>query len=424
MSGRPLEARSPGSSGVWERYGRFLARPPEATLEWHDRRTGATGWLVLNSLRGGAAGGGTRMREGMSRAETVYLAKIMELKFAISGPSIGGAKAGIAFDPEDARKEEVLRGWFREAEPFLRSRWGTAGDLNVDGAREVAPLCREMGLRHPQEGIARGHHALEGRELEQRLEAMKDGLHGPVEGPFGVADLPLQVADLITGFGVARATMRLMERTGRDPAETRVLLEGFGNVGGATALYLARAGLRIVGIVDARGGRVAPTGFGTDQVTDFLRRRQGGMLPPDLPAEERREQRRRFGEMEADMFVCAAASGTVDAPALDRLQDRGVEVLVCGANRPFASAEPGDTSVERQADRQFAVLADVVANCGAARAYAHQMGLDEPASVEELFTSVEETVTGAVDEMVERTDRPDRGLLASALEMTLERVRT
>lgn len=422
MTGRAMELHSPEAGDVWERYGRFLARPPKTTLEWHDPRTEATGWLVLNSLRGGAAGGGTRMHARMTRDETVYLAKIMELKFAISGPPIGGAKAGLAFDPDDPRKEEVLRAWFREVEPLLRSRWGTAGDLNVDGSREVAPLCRELGVRHPQQGIARGHFVLEGPELERRLEAMEAGLHRPVEASFGVDELSLKVADLVTGFGVARATVRLMERTGRVPEETRVLLEGFGNVGGATALYLSRAGLRIVGIVDARRGRVSPAGFTAEEVADLLRRRKGGLLPRDLPEEEMREQRRRFAEMEADMFVCAAASGTVDLEMLDRLQERGIEVLICGANRPFAATGPGDTSVERQADRRFAVLADVVANCGAARSYSHQMSLDEPLSSEELFRSVEETVTGAVDEVVERADRPDRDLLASALEMTLDRV--
>jgi len=46
---------------IWARYGAYLEAPPTQVFEWHDTATEARGWLVINSLRGGAAGGGTRM---------------------------------------------------------------------------------------------------------------------------------------------------------------------------------------------------------------------------------------------------------------------------------------------------------------------------------------------------------------------------
>ena len=52
-------------------------------------------------LRGGAAGGGTRMRKGLDKREVESLAKTMEIKFTVAGPPIGGAKSGINFDPKD-----------------------------------------------------------------------------------------------------------------------------------------------------------------------------------------------------------------------------------------------------------------------------------------------------------------------------------
>lgn len=407
---------------VWDRYAAFLARPPESVVEWNDPETKARAWLVFNSLRGGAAGGGTRMRDGLDRAEVTYLAKVMELKFAVSGPPIGGAKAGIDFDPSDPRKEGVLRRWFRHIHPLLRSRYGTAGDLNVDAAREVTPLCRELGLGHSQEGVARGHLQLRGAALEARLATMSGVLSRPVEGDLGVAGCPLQVADLVTGYGVATAALRLLERQGRDPVDTRVLMEGFGSVGGAAALYLARAGARVVGILDAEGGRVSPTGFAEEEIADLLRRRRGGLLPRDLPEAELADHRRRFDTAEAELFVCAAASGTVDEAVLDGLADRGVDTLVCGANRPFAADHPGDTRVERAADARFAVLADVVTNCGAACSFSHQLRREEPSDPRIVFAAVEETITRSVDEVVERAGGAERGLLAAALEMTLSRV--
>ena len=124
---------------------RFEAKAPEIVFEWHDAETEAKGWAVINSLRGGAAGGGTRMRAGLDRAEVEALAKTMEVKFTVSGPAIGGAKSGIDFDPRDPRRAGVLERWFRAVTPLLKTysglwvtAWsavpGTVGLLLFSGA--------------------------------------------------------------------------------------------------------------------------------------------------------------------------------------------------------------------------------------------------------------------------------------------------
>lgn len=83
---------------------RYEDKEPEIVFHWKDPETEAQGWTVINSLRGGAAGGGTRMRKGLDKNEVLSLAKTMEVKFTVSGPAIGGAKSGIDFDPADPRK--------------------------------------------------------------------------------------------------------------------------------------------------------------------------------------------------------------------------------------------------------------------------------------------------------------------------------
>ena len=110
----------------------YEKRNPEIVFEWTDSETDARGWVVINSLRGGAAGGGTRMHPRLDKGEVVSLAKTMEIKFTVSGPQIGGAKSGIAFDPNDPRKEGVLRRWYAAVTPLLKSYYGTGGDMNVD----------------------------------------------------------------------------------------------------------------------------------------------------------------------------------------------------------------------------------------------------------------------------------------------------
>ena len=97
----------------------FEEKDPEIIFEWKDTETDAEGWIVINSLRGGAAAGGTRMRKGVTKDEVLALAKTMEVKFTVSGPPIGGGKSGINFDPKDNRKNEVLNRWFKPLNLFL-----------------------------------------------------------------------------------------------------------------------------------------------------------------------------------------------------------------------------------------------------------------------------------------------------------------
>lgn len=414
---------APASETIWRRYAEYLARPPETVVEWKDPDTTARGWLVINSLRGGAAGGGTRMRVGLTSDEVVFLAKVMELKFSISGPPMGGAKSGIDFDPDDPRKRAVLRRWFHAIRPHLESCYSTAGDLNVDEVREVVPICSEVGLHHPQQGLARGYFGLRDDDLVRRLAAVRDGLGQLVTGELGVPGLPLPVADLVTGFSVAIAARRLLERRGRSLESARVLLEGFGRVGGAAALYLSRWGARLVGIIDDRNALISEEGLDEAAVTDLLRRRAGNRLPAGDGLESR-DARERFGTVPADLCVCAAASGTVTAAVLDRLEAQGVGSIICGANHPFDAAFPGDTALEREADARFAVVADFIANCGTAHAFAVQIERDDPIAAAEIFDSIEMTVCAALDEAIARAGNPRRGLLAAAIDAALERCAT
>ncbi|MDP2482877.1 MAG: Glu/Leu/Phe/Val dehydrogenase dimerization domain-containing protein [Candidatus Palauibacterales bacterium] len=405
---------------VWQSYEEYFRAAPEIVFEWNDRETAARGWLVINSLKGGAAGGGTRMRSGLTRDEVTFLAKAMELKFAFAGPNIGGAKSGIDFDPSDPRKQAVLERWFRAIRPELLSRYGTAGDLNVSESEEVIPLCRDLGIAHPQIGVLKGHFGLEGESLGRRSELMHIGLDQPVPAEYGLIGKEARVFALVTGYSVARSASRLLEHQGRSPSDTRVLLQGFGSVGGAAALYMSRAGFRIVGIADARGCLLHPDGFSVREIEKLLLDRHGNTLPSVAGTGVTAHPAELF-DAPADLMVAAAASGTLDMQVLTRLEAAGVRSLVAGANHPFAASAPGDTTVEQAADGRFAVVADIIASCGTAHAFACQSRTDLPLQPGVVFQSIEATVAEAVDEAVERAGAADRGLLAAALGMALER---
>lgn len=415
-----MEALETDRTAIWERVEKYLRVPPQIALEWNDSLSPARGWLIINSLKGGAAGGGTRMRAGLNRDEVTFLAKAMELKFALAGPPIGGAKSGIDFDPADPRKGEVLERWFRAIRTELSTRYGTAGDLNVSESEDVMPACRAIGIGHPQLGVLAGHFRLEGEALERRCDLMRSGLDMEVPPPYGLAGRPARVFSLVTGYSVAWSIQRLIERQDRKPAETRVLLQGFGAVGGAAALYLARAGFRIVGICDAEDALIEPAGMGPADIEQLLRDRDGNTLPGnERPGAA--DRRARFWDTPADAFVAAAASGMIDEDRLDLLERAGVKTIVSGANHPFWALHPGDTRVERMADERFAVIADVIAGCGTAHAFACQSASDVGLQPEAIFASIRRTVTDAMDESIRRGGSLDRGLLAGGLELALDR---
>jgi len=405
---------------IWQSYQGYFRAAPEIVFEWNDRETAARGWLVINSLKGGAAGGGTRMRVGLTRDEVTFLAKAMELKFAFAGPPIGGAKSGISFDPADPRKHEVLERWFRAIQSELLTRYGTAGDLNVSEITEVIPLCREIGIGHPQIGVLRGHFGLDGEALGRRSELMHIGLDQPVPPEYGLAGKEARVFALVTGYSVTQSALRLLHHQERTPSDTHVILQGFGSVGGAAALYMARAGFRLVGIADARGCLLHEDGFSVEDVERLLLNRKGNTLPAVTGAGVSAPPD-AFFDTPADMLVAAAASGTLDLDVLDRVQAGGVTSIVAGANHPFAADAPGDTSVEQDADDRFAIVADIIASCGTAHAFACQSQSDFPLQPRIVFESIETTVAEAVDEAVQRAGNAQRGLLAAALAMALER---
>jgi glutamate dehydrogenase (NAD(P)+) len=397
----------------------FFRAPPEIAFEWNDPLSSARGWLIINSLKGGAAGGGTRMRAGLNRDEVTFLAKAMELKFALAGPPIGGAKSGIDFDPSDPRKQEILKRWFRAIRTELSTRYGTAGDLNVSESTDVLPACREIGIGHPQLGVLAGHFRLEGDALERRCELMRSGLDMIVPPEYGLEGKPVHVFGMVTGYSVAASALRLLERQDRKPADTRVLLQGFGAVGGAAALYMARAGFRIVGICDAEDALLAPGGMDVSDVEDLLLNRNDNRLPGEVRpgAEARREQ---FWDTPAELFVAAAASGMIGDEQLDRLEASGIGTIVSGANHPFWALQPGDTRVEQMADERFSVIADVIAGCGTAHAFACQSASDTTLEPEAIFASIRRIVSDAVDEAIRRGGSVERGLLAGALELAMD----
>ncbi|EOM76851.1 amino acid dehydrogenase [Rhodococcus rhodnii] len=377
---------------------KFEESAPEIVFEWHDSETEARGWTVVNSLRGGAAGGGTRMRAGLDRREVESLAKTMEIKFTVSGPPIGGAKSGIDFDPRDPRRDGVLRRWFAAVAPLLRTYYGTGGDLNIDERADVVPALEALGIGHPQHGVVNGHFGADGHG--DRIDRLRSGIARPVTHP----DLapnpasPHTVSDLVTGWGVAESVRHAYDVYGAgDLTGKRVVIQGWGNVGASAAYYLARAGAEIVAILDRDRTLLAPKGLPFERVRELLLTKDGNALRADDAIASGPTATAAALSIGADVFLPCAASRLVTREHLDLLVDGGLEVIACGANVPFADDEIFYGPTYEYADKCVTVVPDFIANCGMARAFAALMGGDAAASDHAVFADVSRTIREALE---------------------------
>ena len=398
---------------------KFEENRPEIIYEWNDPQSEACGWIVINSLRGGAAGGGTRMRKGLDRREVESLAKTMEIKFTVAGPPIGGAKSGINFDPKDPRKEEVLKRWFKAAMPILKNYYGTGGDLFVDEIHEVIPITAELGLLHPQEGVVNGHFKSVGTERTERIEKLQKGVSLIVSDERYVPkDSSYTIADMITGYGVAESVIHFYRLQGDDVKGKKVLVQGWGNVGAAAGYYLSQAGAKLSGIVDRSGGVLNKDGFTHEDVIQLFHSRVKNMFEGFQKVDDIQES---FWKQEADIFIPAAASRLVTLDQVSDLYDAGMKVIACGANVPFADPEIFFGPISRFADHHLSVIPDFISNCGMARVFAYLMSNPKEVSAEGIFTDVARTIHSALDNIY-KINQGKTGITESGYEIALKQL--
>ena len=353
---------------------KYENKQPEIVFNWKDPETDAEGWTVINSLRGGAAGGGTRMRKGLDMNEVLSLAKTMEVKFTVSGPAIGGAKSGINFDPRDPRSKDVLKRWFKAVTPLLKHYYGTGGDLNVDADKDVIPITEDCGVWHPQEGIFNGHFKPTEADKINRIGQLRQGVIKIIENKKYSPDLSRKytVADMLTGYGVAEAVKHYYNIYGGNIAGKRAIVQGFGNVGAAAAYYLTQLGAKVVGIIDREGGLINEEGFSMEEMRTLFLNKDGNKLRSDdmIPFSEINE---KIWSLSAEVFVPAAASRLVSQDQVQQMINSGLEVISPGANVPFADKEIFFGPIMEYTDSQVSLLPDFISNCGIARVFAYLM---------------------------------------------------
>lgn len=395
-------------------------KQPEIVFHWKDQETEAEGWTVINSLRGGAAGGGTRMREGLDMNEVLSLAKTMEVKFTVSGPAIGGAKSGINFNPNDPRKKGVLKRWYKAVAPLLKSYYGTGGDLNVDEIHEVIPITEESGVWHPQEGVFNGHFKPSEADKINRIGQLRHGVIKVIEDVKLSPDISRKytVADMITGFGVAEAVRHYYGIYGSSVKGKRTVVQGFGNVGSAAAFYLSQMGAKIVGIIDRDGGLINEDGFTFEGIKALFLAKKGNTLVAKnmIPFQEINE---KIWQIPCEIFAPCAASRLITQSQINQMISSGLEVISCGANVPFADKEIFFGSIMEDTDKKVSLIPDFISNCGMARVFAYFMERKVEMTDKAIFDDTSKIIKKALQKTFARSAAKTR-ISETAFEIALE----
>lgn len=322
-----------------------LDHEPFLQVTWRDPETSARGHVVIDQLVTGIATGGLRMRPGCTLDEVGELAREMTLKMGAFGIPVGGAKGGIDFDPADPRASAVRERFLQGVRPLLERFWVTAGDLGTQQEQLDGSFAR-IGLDETSfhAAVVRSDAGDEVRaRIRQAFATQTDGL---------------KLSEMVGGFGVAEAALAALAHRGIPAAEARAVVQGFGAMGGSTALYLARAGVRIVGITDARG-LVLNTGRGVDVERMLTARSASGVIDRSALREDDVEAPGdSWLDQEVDVLVPAAVSYTITADNCERV--RGT-LVVEAANVPTTPE-----AERRLLARGVTVVPDFLANTGAA----------------------------------------------------------
>ena len=402
---------------------KFENKTPEIIFQWQDSQTDAKGWVVINSLRGGAAGGGTRMRVGLDQHEVISLAKTMEVKFTVSGPPIGGAKSGINFDPNDPRKKEVLKRWYAAVTPLLKHYYGTGGDLNVDEINEVIPITEDCGVWHPQEGVFNGHYQPRESQKINRIGQLRQGVLKTIESKNYTPDIERKfvIADMITGYGVAESVKHYYNIYGGNLKNKRVIVQGWGNVGSAAAYYIAQDGAKIVGIIDRDGGLINEKGLSFEEIKKLFLNKNGNAINDEnlLSFQEIND---KIWDLKSEIFLPCAASRLITKDQVDRMLKSGIEVIAPGANVPFADKEIFFGPISDYTDRNTSLIPDFISNCGMARVFAYLMGNDlERMEDESIFKDTSKTIQNALENVFEKNSS-SKNISKTAFEIALKQL--
>ena len=289
-----------------------------------------TGYRVQHNFARGPAKGGIRYAPDVTLDEVRALAAWMTWKCAVVNIPFGGAKGGIICDPAQMSKgelEKLTRRYTAELIDFIGpERDVPAPDMNTNEQTMAWIMdTYSMHARHTVTAVVTGKPVdLSGSK--GRLEA--------------------------TGRGLLIVVEEAVKKLGLKPSNTRVVVQGSGNVGGVAAKLMHQTGYKVIALSDIYGGIQNPNGLDIPDVMAYLQKHRTLENYPNAEAVSNMD----LLELDCEVLLPAATENQITSQNANKIKCR---ILAEGANGPTTAA--ADDILERKG---VFVIPDILANAG------------------------------------------------------------
>jgi len=350
-----------------------------------------TGYRVQHSIARGPGKGGIRYSPDVTLDEVRALASWMTWKCAVVNIPFGGAKGGVICEPallSDGELERITRRYTAEIiEMIGPERDVPAPDVNTND-RVMAWIMDtySMHVRHATTAVVTGKPMELGGSLGRR-EA--------------------------TGRGCLIVTLEALKRFGVAPENTRVVIQGFGNVGGMAARLMSARGFRIVSIIEYDGAVYNRNGIDIEALARY--RHDTGSINGFPEAEAIDKAEAMF--LECDVLLPAATENVITSDNADRLRCR---ILCEGANGPTTSIAD-----EILAEKKIFVIPDILANAGGVTVSYFEWVQDRQGffwNEERVNSTLQETMVGSFGAVMTYAEKHGVDNRTAAYMVALDRV--
>jgi glutamate dehydrogenase/leucine dehydrogenase len=288
------------------------------------------GYRVIHDNILGPSKGGIRYAPDVTLDEVKALAAWMTLKCAVANIPFGGAKGAVRCDPHKLSRVELEK---------ITRRY-TANMLSVFGPDTDIP-APDMNTNEQIMAWVMDTYSMHEQRTVTDVVTGKPLIIGGSLGRFEA-----------TGRGVMIVTMEALEKIAMAPKDTRVVVQGFGNVGSVSAELLRQQGCKVIAISDVTGGYYNKKGIDIEGAIDYVRENhslEGCELGEKITNKE-------LLELECDVLVPAAKEDQIDQYNAANIK---AKMIVEGANGP-TSADADDILREKG----IMVIPDILANAG------------------------------------------------------------
>ena len=289
-----------------------------------------TGFRVQHSIARGPAKGGIRYSPDVTLDEVRALASWMTWKCAVVNIPFGGAKGGVICDPHKMSQgelERMTRRYTAELMEFIGPEKDVpAPDINTN-EQTMAWMIDTYSMH-----------------MRQTVTAVVTGKPINIGGSRGRREA--------TGRGIMIVCDEAIKKLGLSPESTRVIVQGFGNVGSNAAILMAQAGYKIIGIIEVDGAIFNKNGI---DVEALAKHREKFRRIADFPEAEPADPAELM-LTECEILVPAATENQISSRNAERIKCR---ILAEGANGPTTAIAD-----EILADKKVFVIPDILCNAG------------------------------------------------------------